>query len=199
MSNSSLVVELSIIRSRIAAYYLPPIFLFGMIGNVLNILVFSRERLRMNVVSWYFICLSISQILFLLYNCLYRMITAGWNDGYDLAATIIALCKFRAYGFILYLALSRHFLCLISIDRWMKISHRVSIRQMSSLRYARWIILISVSFWMIFSLHGPIGYGITSNGCTSMVGGSYQLLYTIHTIFIGVVPFSIMISFCFLI
>ena len=32
-----------------------------------------------------------------------------------------------------------------------------------------------------------------------MVGGSCQLLYTIHTIFIGVVPFSIMISFCFLI
>jgi len=199
MSNSSFVVELSLVRSRLAGYYLPPIFFFGIIGNILNLIIFSRNRLRQNVVSWYFICLSISQILFLFYNCLYRIITTGWNNGYDLAATVVGLCKFRAYGFILWLALSRHFLCLISLDRWMKTSRNVTIREKSSPQYAKWLILMSFIFWCLFSVHGPIGYNIIStNGCTSMVGGSYQLLYTIHTIFIGIVPFSFMISFGFL-
>ena len=68
MSNSSIVIEVNSIRSRIADCYFPLIFVMDILGNVMNIIIFSRVKLRENVGSWYFICLSISEILFLLYN-----------------------------------------------------------------------------------------------------------------------------------
>ncbi|UJR11865.1 hypothetical protein I4U23_016044 [Adineta vaga] len=199
MSSTNLISQLNSIRLFLPAYYLPFIFVFGIVGNCLSIIIFTRNHLRMNVISWYFICLSFNQIGFLLYNCLYRIITLGWSNGYDLAGTNSFLCKFRSYGFILFLALSRHFLCLISIDRLMKTSRLASIRQKTSPPYARWYLKISFTFWILFCLHGPIGYQSTSNsGCTSMTGDYYQLFYTIHTICIGIIPFSIMLILCLL-
>ncbi|CAF3718469.1 unnamed protein product, partial [Adineta steineri] len=106
--------------------------------NVANILIFSYGRLRTNICSWYFICLSISQILSLFFNGLYRIIVNGWNNGYDYSQISMDLCKFRGYGFVLSVVLSRHFLCLILLDRWMITSRSASLRNKSSLKVGRW-------------------------------------------------------------
>ncbi|CAF4098842.1 unnamed protein product [Adineta steineri] len=80
---SSTAIVLNNIYIGIATYYLPVVFVIGLFTNVANILIFSYGRLRTNICSWYFICLSISQILILFFSGLYRMIVTGWNNGYD--------------------------------------------------------------------------------------------------------------------
>ena len=197
MSNSSFVNQINSIRQIIPAYVLPPIFFFGIIGNSLNIIVFSRSRLRTNVSSWYFISLSISQIGLLTSNCLFRIISSGWSYGYDISLILSGLCKFRIYVTILSVVLCRHFLCLITIDRWMKTSQSVWLRQKSSPKYAKWFIILSVIFWTVFSIHTLIGYQIVSNACTIPSGTPYYLFYAIYNSVIGIVPLLIMIVFVF--
>jgi hypothetical protein len=170
----------------------------GIIGNTLNIIIFGRSRLRTNVSSWYFICLSLTQIGILFSNCLFRIISYGWSYGYDIGATVPGVCKSRAYATILLIALSRHFLCLITIDRWMKTSRSAWLRQKSSPKYAKWFISLGVTFWTVFSIHTPIGYQVVSNICTIPPGSTYQLFFSIYSILVGIVPFLLMIIFCFL-
>ena len=69
MSISSFVNEINLIRRIIPSYYLLPLFFVGMIDNILNIMTFFLVgRLDAGVISWYFMCLFLSQIGFLLYN-----------------------------------------------------------------------------------------------------------------------------------
>jgi hypothetical protein len=171
----------------------------GIIGNTLNIIIFGRSRLRTNVSSRYSICLSLTQIGILFSNCLFRIISYGWSYGYDIDATVSAVCKSRAYVTILFIVLSRHFLCLITIDRWMKTSRSAWLRQKSSPKYAKWFIILSFIFWTVFSIHAPIGLQSASHNCTVPAGDTYALFYAIYSIAVGIIPFLIMIIFCFLI
>ncbi|CAF1149241.1 unnamed protein product [Adineta steineri] len=198
---SSTAVVLNNIYTGITRYYFPVVFVIGLFTNVANILIFSYGRLRTNICSWYFICLSISQILSLFFNGLYRIIVNGWNNGYDYSQISMDLCKFRIYGSVLSVVLSRHFLCLILLDRWMITSRSASLRNKSSLKYGRWLILFSFVFWMLFSLQVPIGNpSVTlSSGCMPPPGSTYAIFYTVYTIIIGIFPLFIMILFVFLI
>ncbi|CAF1469473.1 unnamed protein product [Adineta steineri] len=198
---STTAIALNNIYIGITRYYLPVVFVIGLFTNVANILIFSHGRLRTNICSWYFICLSISQILSLFFNGLYRMIVTGWNNGYDYSQISMDLCKFRIYGTILSVVLSRHFLCLILLDRWMITSRSPSLKNKSSLKFGRWLILFSFVFWMLFSLHVPIGNpSVTlSSGCMPPLGSTYFMFYTVYTIVIAILPLFIMILLVFLI
>ncbi|CAF1100424.1 unnamed protein product [Adineta steineri] len=190
---STTAVLLNNIYTGIATYYLPVVFVIGLFTNVANVLIFSYGRLRTNICSWYFICLSISQILSLFFNGLYRIIVTGWNNGYDYSQISMDLCKFKIYGSVLSVVLSRHFLCLILLDRWMITSRLASLRNKSSLKYGRWLILFSFVFWMLFTLHVPIGNPSVrlSSGCMPPPGSTYAIFYTVYTIIIGILPLGI--------
>ncbi|UJR13201.1 hypothetical protein I4U23_000223 [Adineta vaga] len=110
-------------------------------------------------------CLSISQLISLISNGLYRIISTGWSNGYDFSQQSADLCKFRVYSYVFSIALSRHFLCLISLDRWMKTSRSVSLREKSSRKYARWLIPLSFLFWILIEYPQ-----ILTSGCLSIAG-----------------------------
>lgn len=197
---STLISQLSKIHSTVCAYYLPVVFLIGIFSNLANIIVFRRGNLRKNVCSWYFICLSIAQIILLFASGLYRIISAGWSNGYDLSSTSTPLCKFRTYLPIFSLTTSRHFLCLICMDRWMKTSHSIRVRDKSSPKYGRWLIVCSFIFWMIYALHAVIWFpDVSIAGCVPASGSIYQLFYSVQNIVIGIVPVIFMTLFSLLI
>ncbi|CAF1390196.1 unnamed protein product [Adineta steineri] len=128
------------------------------------------------------------------------MIVTGWNNGYDYTQISMDLCKFRGYGFVLSVVLSRHFLCLILLDRWMITSRSASLRNKSSLKVGRWVILFSFVFWMLFSLQVPIGNPSAPGfGCGPMPGSTYQMFYLIYTVVIGILPLLIMMVLVLLI
>ena len=95
--------------------------------------------------------------------------------------------------------MARYFLCLISIDRWMITSTQVSIRQLSSLKIVRWLIIFGTSFCAIVSINFPIWYRIEgSKGCIGATDTFYPLFYTIYNLVITIGPFCIMIFFSLL-
>jgi hypothetical protein len=111
---------------------------------------------------------------------------------------MMSLYKIRVYFFELSLLLSRYFLCLISIDRWMVTSSNAWIRQLSSTRVARWLIIIGIIFCIIFSSHAAIGYQTSPIDCTPPFGSIYELFVSIESIITSMTPMFIMNVFSFL-
>lgn len=107
--------ELSEISTKLVIYYLTPIYVIGIFGNIFNIIIFLRRNLRNNICSQYFIGMSITQIILFNSLAITRIIT--FPTGYDHGRTIVILCKIRVYLYVFSLGLVRQFLCLISIDR----------------------------------------------------------------------------------
>jgi hypothetical protein len=189
----SLPFRLNQFQSELAHYELPFIFVLGNLGNLANVIVFSRGTLHAHVCSWYFICLSLVHTLLLNASCLLQIVIA--STGYDITYNGIVLCKLVSYLFDLSFVLSRHFFCLIAIDRWMITSPNVWLRGLSSTRITRWVIIISVIFWSIFTVHSAIGFETTVSGCIPPSGSTYLLFYSIYSIIVSFLPMLIVIIF----
>ena len=137
---------------------------------------------------------SVGHLIFFYFGCLPRVITTA--TGYDLSRTSVFFCKLRAYFLAFGLLISRHFLCLISIDRWMVTSSQAWLRQLSSLKIARWMIIIGTLIWFLFSLCMPIWYQIEgSRGCVGASSTGFPLFYTIYNLVTILGPLIIMIIF----
>ena len=174
-------------------------YFFLEISVILRILLFFLQKsLRSNACSWYFALVSFGHLIFLYFGCLTRIITA-WS-GYDLNGTSIIYCRIRIYFLTISLLMARYFLCFISIDRWMVSSTKNSIRELSSLKIARWFIIFGLSFCIIFSMKFPIWYRIERiRGCVGASDTYYPLFYIIYNLIITFGPFIIMILFSLLV
>ena len=196
MTTYTLAQYLSELTLSLTKYYLTPIYIIAMIGNIFNILIFSRRMLRSNSCSKYFIGMSIGQIFVLNTFGITRIIT--YIVGYDIAQTTLSLCKIRIFTYILSLGLMRQFLCLISLDRWIVSTKHERIRKLSSSIYIRWLIVGSVLFWLLFSIHGLIGYEITPRGCGAPIGSTYAYFYALQITISSIIPFFVIALFSIL-
>lgn len=186
------------IQNLLTQYTFIIIFIVGNFSNLANILVFLQKSLRANACSWYFVLVSLGHLVFLYCGLLPRIISI-WS-GFDLTRTSIIACQIRIYFLTISLLMARYFLCLISIDRWMITSRKVFIRQLSSLKIARWLMVSGVGFCIVFGIHFPIWYRIEGNrGCVGASNTFYPLFYTIYNLVITLGPFFVMILFSLLV
>jgi hypothetical protein len=175
-TTQTLASQLSDLSNKLLVYYLTPVYIIGMLGNIFNIIIFLRRNLRSSACSQYFISMSISQII--LFNVAAINRTIAVLTGYDLSTTVNGLCKIRIYFYLTSLGFMRQCLCLISIDRWIVTTKNVLIRKFSSSRVVRWLIIGSVLFWILYSIHTLIGYRVSpTRGCTNLVDPNYSLFY----------------------
>ncbi|CAF3831965.1 unnamed protein product [Rotaria sordida] len=194
MSTQTLASQLSELSIKLVIYCWTPIYVIGILGNLLNIITFSRRTLRGNTCSQYFIGVSIVQIILFNSLSLTKIITN--ISGYDLGQTVAILCKIRSYLFIFSLGLMRQFLCLISIDRWIISTDNARIRKFSSVFAVRWLMIGSSLFWILYSIHILIGFQtIPTRGCTHLANPSYALFYVIQFTISSIIPFIIMTMF----
>jgi hypothetical protein len=110
------------------------IFFFGIIGNIINILVLSQKTLRSNPCAWCFLMSSIASII--AYSSgLSTRILSTWN--LDLSNTNRGICKLR--GIFVYTSLTATFwlIALATIDRWLSSSTIALRRQKSTLKNAQ--------------------------------------------------------------
>jgi hypothetical protein len=68
-------------------------------------------------------------------------------------------------------------------------------RQQSSPCTSRWLIIIGVIFWIIFSVHAPIGYQTNPVECTPPFGSNYELFVSIESIITSIATMLIMSVF----
>jgi len=114
-SDADIVAAWNNISDGINRYFSIFIFLFGIIGNILNILVLSQRSLRINPCSLFFLISSIANLIAILSGLTTRMLS-GW--ALDLTNTIDWLCKFRAFILFLSRNIASWLILLAAIDRW---------------------------------------------------------------------------------
>ncbi|CAF1059952.1 unnamed protein product [Rotaria sordida] len=125
--------------------------IFGSIGCILNIIVFSQRSLRKNPCSTCLVVENIFNLLFI--NSLLLSITLEVGYNVYFTSTNIVLCRLCYYTSLFSNVLSSFCLILASIDRVFITSSNASTRQRSTLRFTYFCIIGGTIFWMLF--HSP--------------------------------------------
>jgi hypothetical protein len=157
-SDAILIVSWYNISSRINCYFSIFLFIFGTVGNILNILVLSQRSLRFNPCAWFFLISSFANFIVIFFGLTTRIIS---NWTIDITDTIGWLCKLRV--FILYSSrtIGSWLIMLASIDRWLLSSLNTHHRQLSSLKHAQQGTIIIILLSII--LYSPILYCYEAN------------------------------------
>ena len=143
------------------------VFILGMIGETLNIIIFANVRtaFAQNPCSLYFIAMSVTDLLCLVFGLLTKILA---NDfGIDPTVSSIAFCKFRSY--LVYTAplISTAFTCLATITQSFATSRLIHHRQKINLRFIRWSIVITVLFWCLHGIPHAVLYNIYQSSTTN--------------------------------
>jgi hypothetical protein len=195
-ASENLIVSLNNISNSLNSYLSIFIFIFGIIGNSLNILVLSQRTLRSNPSAVFFLASSIAGIIVILSGLISRMMS---GFGADLTLTVDWICKIR--NVILYASrtLVLWMIVLATIDRWLSSSVAVNMRQLSSLKNARRSMFIIFIYTCL--INAPILFCYEA-GLTGVLRGCYgstracrlttDLIYAFGT---TLLPLSLMIVF----
>ncbi|CAF1282857.1 unnamed protein product [Adineta ricciae] len=148
---------------------------FGLIGTLANLLIFSNRRLRKLPSTQYILIQSIFNILIFSFALLAQILVTGFVWPYFFAFRLV--CISRNYIGIFSTQSYLYLKCLVAFDAWASTSESVSIRQWSTVRRARLLILINIMFWSLLS----IPYAIWNNNILqkniwqcSLVGEIFQ-------------------------
>ncbi|CAF4402977.1 unnamed protein product, partial [Didymodactylos carnosus] len=148
ISVSYIIPTLNYSTSQINRYFSLFIVLFGTIGNVLNVLVFSRGSLRTNPCAVYFLSSSILALL-CLYSGISSRILLGF--GVDPSTTSTVLCKLRIYTVYVTATISAWCTAFATVDRYFCSCQSVYLRNLSKLKISyRLITVATVASLLIY-------------------------------------------------
>jgi hypothetical protein len=116
---------------QINRYFTPGVFCFGIVGNVLNILVLSQRSLRSNPCAWLFCISSFVNLISILFGLTTR-IKSGWD--LDFTDRIGWLCKLRAFVVFTSRTIAFWLITLATIDRWVLSCADANYRKKSTLK-----------------------------------------------------------------
>ena len=156
----------------------PTIFLIGIIGNLLSLVVFCRRVLRKSPCGTYFFGLANAHLNNLIFGLLSNYLIDA--HGIDLITRTIVFCRIRFLILHSSLVLSSWFIVLAGIDRFFISSPHVNRRYFSSLKRARIAAILSILICFIFYGHILVLFTIeqTRSGpvCYAQ-SGSYRIFY----------------------
>lgn len=164
----------------------PVLLALGVIGSILNLIVFTRDTLRKSPCAICFVAVNIINLMFLIFSFIPTFLSSGYgiNPGYR----NLAYCRSLSYiGFILS-SLGPSYLILASIDRTLITSRNAGTRKRSTRRLAITCIIGLAVFWMIFQIHTLIymdivQYGVDYFVCTFQPG-IYTSFITYYSLFV---------------
>ena len=134
VANAALIDRLVRISAEISRYLSISIFIFGTIGNVLNILILSNRSLRKIPCVFLFLISSIASLIAVDLGLITRILSSWATDP---TYNISWVCKARTYLVFSSRATLFWLLVLATIDRWLSSSRKVHFRRLSHLRNAR--------------------------------------------------------------
>ncbi len=191
---SSIINTLALIQNYLTII-LGILLVIGIIGNILNCLVFLRKKLRSNPCSIFFVAASIANITVMTYYII-PTIYSVYNSPLENANLIY--CKLRLYIRNALLVISRSYLTLACAACYVQSSRNVRIRSFGRPKIVLRILFIVPVVWFIIPLHIPILTSI-QNGKCSMWEGAAALYHSIYICFVAaILPMSLMIIFSLL-
>lgn len=172
------------------------IVIFGIIGNLINLLVFTQLKLfRTNQSVFYLITLSILEFAVLIFGTSTRVISASF--GYDPTRLSLFWCKFRSYVVQFLTAMIPTVICLSSLDQYSSTSHHNYLRTISTFKLAQrlvgTLVLVNSLYCIVFPIYFEI---VLPTGCAA-TNASFNYFYSFVylCILFGVVPIIISILF----
>lgn len=198
MSLNSTYSTIEIIQSGLIRYFCMMLLLFGTFGNVLNICIFTRPKLRSVPCSWYFLASTLSSFIALYTGCLTRVLVSYEYYPHTNLLKVI-YCKFRTYLTFTNLSLSVWLIIGACADRWASSSTHVQIRSFSHIKRAKQMIILTtiiiylVNGQMLYCFNGKFQSNI--GGCQS-ISDSCELYNNIALFFTySLFPASLMLIF----
>jgi len=177
-------------------------YIFGTIGNILNIWVFfiwsrspsrshkNHKTSRTSNSSLYLLASSIANLFVIIYPLLTRIMF----DGYQYRVTQnnrLLLCKFRYYVLHTFDLISLTCICLATFDRYLISSRKVRLRELSTRRQrTKLIILFLICFIGLHSIPIILNFDISNTG-QCVIPSKIYLYYhlCISQIFLhGIIP-----------
>jgi hypothetical protein len=171
----------------------------GLLGNGMNIYIFSSDRTyRNNPSTFYFLIGSIDNLIYLVINLITRIVSAGF--GVDLVNTLLIWCQIRAYIVGSFSPISFTCSCLAIIDQFLRTSQNANLRLRTNMKSARRIVITIIIIWCLHGIPVFIFYRIPPivYACSS-INSVYAIYAAIFvSIFLCAAPVIVMIIFGYL-
>jgi hypothetical protein len=167
--------------------------ILGTIGNVLNLIIFTRPILLRSSCTLYLIAASVDNILVIYTSLLTRLMSGGF--AYDVTIISNFTCKLRYYVGYIFFAVSPYFMILACFDRYCSSSASTARRSWSNKKVAKRLIIGAIILASIVYLHMGIFFEITTIGSSKSCytrPGIYDLFYRIFYLIV----YCILPSFC---
>jgi hypothetical protein len=138
------------VGKQIIIYCATPVFIAGLVGSLLNTLVFlSLKTFRQSSCAFYLTIMSIINIGNLFIGLFSRILTA--LNGVDDTVTSLVYCKFRLYFNQICIGSSLTCWCLATIDQYFATCSHHRWQQWCNIKLSQRIIIINIISW---TLHG---------------------------------------------
>jgi hypothetical protein len=196
MSTSS-ISYLTFISQQVTIYTGIPIFIAGIIGSLLNTIVFlSLRTFRKSSCAFYLTVMAIVNIGQLIAGLFTRIMISGFAIDWTLSSTFY--CKFRFYCATVCTIISFTCICLASIDQFLATCSNPRWHRWCNIKVARRTTVVFIIIWL---LHG-IPYWIYFDHIESTITGertcmsSNNIFQQYHVkvytaVFIGFLPISL--------
>ncbi|UJR36275.1 hypothetical protein I4U23_029005 [Adineta vaga] len=124
------------------------VFITGVIGNILNIIIFtSLKTFRQTSAAFYMTTASIVNIFQLVVGLLSRILITGYNI--DPTKTSSFICKARQFTLITTMLITFTCMCFAAIDQYLSLTHRW--RHLCTVKAASRLIIVA---FILCLLHG---------------------------------------------
>jgi hypothetical protein len=171
--------ELSILMTR---YGMSLFLVLGLLGNMFNILMFTRKEALRNPCSLYLLALSVINIFIVSWG----MTPALYNlDHVGLSTYSYTYCKLRLYTIHTIIMMSRTLIVLACADRFALCSSSARIRSFSDRKVAIRLIILVPIVWPILTLHVPLGQVFNQNRC--YMNNPYSLIYSLYAFMAAII------------
>lgn len=195
MNTTQLVTSLDDVSNLLNRYLPIFIYIFGLVGNILNILVLGQRPLSLNPSAACFLLSSVANLLVLISGLTSRMMS---GFAADLTGTVGWICKMR--NFILYMArtVALWSIALAAIDRWLSSSIEERVRRWSTLSNARRGMIVIIIYSCL--INAPIIFCYEANlsgairgcyGATDACRIGTDLIYAVGTTILPLVFMTI--------
>jgi hypothetical protein len=126
-------------------------FSSGIVGNLLNILVFTNLKVfRDNRCAFYLTIESFSDFIYQLFSITLTILTS--KNGNDLTGTSIIWCRLKyllaeTCGLVTF-----SMICLSAIDQFLSTNYWFHIKQNCTIKSSRWLVCLTISIWLLHSI-----------------------------------------------
>ncbi|CAF0909530.1 unnamed protein product [Adineta steineri] len=167
-------------------------FSFGVIGNTLNLLVFTQlKQFRTNRCAFYITIESIFNFIYQFFSISLTILTSIYGDDATERSSI--WCKLRYILGQTCALITFYMICFSAVDQFFSTNHRFNLRQMCTLKLGRYLSFVFICFAIIHSIVLGCSYNIQPTfGCiiSNHIWVQYST-YFFYPILFGFLPIVI--------